>query len=212
MASRKLNDSPEGLIEMFTRHLPYEMDMLRVTYLMLSTPGAKLWFTEYVLNALIEAFCVHARNLFEFYSATNSLKEETVAAQHFTTNYQAFPDGLPGRIIGKLNAQITHLSYNREDDADRKIGSDDRKRIFGLLELEMERFAAHLREPYKSQWREDLKTGIKLDGSPLLVSAAGATNAVQSVILDVAASRPGESASPTLRIVFPTHGPTGPNR
>jgi hypothetical protein len=209
MPSRKLNDSPEGLMEMFERHLPYEIDMLRVTYLMLSTPGADLWLTKWIQNAVIESFCVHARNLIEFYKATNLPTEETVAAQHFTKDYRAFPLGVPGQIIGKMNAQITHLSYNREDDPARKIGHEDRKLIMNLLEREMERFASHLREPYKSKWREDLRVGIKLDAVAPAVSTASATNAIQIVTLDTG-GKPGP-VGPSVTISFPADGPTGPS-
>jgi hypothetical protein len=194
-------------MEMFERHLPYEIDMLRVTYLMLSTPGAPLWFTPNVLNALIESFCVHARNLIEFYIATNSLTDETVAAQHFTKDYKAFPNKLPRRIIGKLNSQITHLSYNREDDSGRKIGHEDRKVIMALLETEMERFATHLNEPYRSKWREDLKVGIKLGAMAQAASPASATNAIQVATLDIPPSGP---VGPSVTLHFPAEGPTGP--
>ena len=52
------------ILEFVREHLPYEIDMLRSTYLTLYQGGVD-WA---IRNALIESFCIHARNLLEFFS------------------------------------------------------------------------------------------------------------------------------------------------
>ena len=58
-----LKHSPEGLIEAFEHQLVYEVNMLRHARNFLRVPA---WSTE-LANAVIESFCVHARNLIEFF-------------------------------------------------------------------------------------------------------------------------------------------------
>ena len=58
-----LKHSPQGLMEAFEHHLVYEVNMLRHTFAFLHV---RAWSTE-LRNAIIETFCVHARNLVGFF-------------------------------------------------------------------------------------------------------------------------------------------------
>jgi hypothetical protein len=50
----KLNKSVEGFQEVINHHVPYEVRMMRQTYAMLADGSACLWFSQTVINALIE--------------------------------------------------------------------------------------------------------------------------------------------------------------
>jgi hypothetical protein len=59
------------LVEIFEKHLPYEIDMMRLIYREVEArangPAPKSLQEEAGRNALIEAFCVHVRSLIDFF-------------------------------------------------------------------------------------------------------------------------------------------------
>ena len=83
MSADKLNHSTEGMIQVIGHHIPYEVRMMRQTYAMLADGATCLWYSQTVLNALIESFAIHARSLIEFFSGDHSPSENTAAAKHF---------------------------------------------------------------------------------------------------------------------------------
>jgi hypothetical protein len=88
--------------EFFTDHLPYEINMLRVSFALLSTGVMGPALT----NVLIESFCVHARNLIEFFKNKDSCdfdpRDFAIAA------YQLEKRFLRDSILPKINNQISH--------------------------------------------------------------------------------------------------------
>lgn len=141
----------ERLIE---RHVPYEIIMLRACFDLLQVPQTDVLFG----NALIEAFCVHARNLIDFFSSTDPVSGSVPAARHFTDDfYRPFSSAKPkGELYGRLNKQIAHLDYGRTDDDNKHIDTVDRISLYRLLEDEISNFDRHVREPYRSAWRRGL--------------------------------------------------------
>ncbi len=151
MAGR-LNRNPGELREAFGEHVIYEIDMLRHTY-----PRAQRSTGNRADdNAFIEAFCIHARLLIEFFVSRKPPTDDKMAAQHFTTGqgYRAFSAGkLDRALVGRLHTQIAHLSYSRSAKIAEKIGPADRKALYDAIEAEIERWAPHLREPYATMMR-----------------------------------------------------------
>jgi hypothetical protein len=147
-----LKHSPEGLMEAFEHHLVYEINMFRHAYNFLRVPA---WSQE-MANALIESFCVHARNLIDFfseYSETPGQSRDYIGARHFCKDFQSWTKGGPtDDVKNRLNRQISHLTYDREAATNRKIGPDERNELVELIEREIEIFASHLREPYTARW------------------------------------------------------------
>jgi hypothetical protein len=138
-------------------HLNYEIWMLEET-------NQKHHDTDQVINnALIESFCVHARNLIEFFA------EE---ARHYTTqSYRPFCHISRKRlesIRGKINVQISHVKYQGRttNDAD-KITARERAEIINILAAEISEFKAHLLPKYGQSEIRDLR--------PLTVSISFAT-------------------------------------
>lgn len=146
-------------------HFPYELRMLAETYQRLKGlgPGA-------CRNVLIESFCVHARNLIEFYRGSG--KNDHMKAKYFTREgiyrpeYVGDPDGAIGRTLyAKLSQQVMHMSKGRTSDPAKKIGSKDRETIFEALRKETALFLARMDPP--------IPRAIRVGGSD-----ASATNAI----------------------------------
>jgi len=98
------------ILETQLKHVGYELDMLVYTFdkLLLVEPLVRRSFQAGQVNALIEAFCIHARNLHEFFqgSRADTLKANTFAVN----NFKPRPiDQERKTLIAKINRQISHL-------------------------------------------------------------------------------------------------------
>jgi hypothetical protein len=125
-------------------HLNYEIWMLQET-------NNKRHDDEVIKNALIESFCVHARNLFEFFA------EE---ARQYTQNYRPFSHITTSKLKGirtKLNVHVTHVQFQGRttNDAD-KINDRDRTEMLNILTDEIKGFKTHLRPQYSDVKIRDL--------------------------------------------------------
>jgi hypothetical protein len=156
--AQRLNHTREGKMLAFTDHIAYEIRMLHFTYQFLRL-DALAFFNPIMANALIESFCIHARNLLEFFEETTSESDEQICSCHFTEgDYKAFVDGeLDGTLRGKLHAQVAHLSYNRTKDDKDKIQPADRDVLVQFLSKEVGHFFRHLKSPYKESVPADLR-------------------------------------------------------
>jgi hypothetical protein len=177
--SKNLKHSPEGLKEAFGHHLFYEIDMLRATSACLASPS----FRQIVVNALIESFCIHARNLIEFFDQKSgtpgSAGSDYVGAKHFTTkDYVCWTGGEPSNELrARLNRQVSHLTYQRTVKNAEKIGPNERNELLTLIERELIHFQNHLRAPYDGVWRNERQPRRHLD---LPIPIQSATNHVTS--------------------------------
>ena len=111
-------------------HVYYELSMLRYTYgklleaekFIALDPTARQKAIPY-MNALIEAFCIHARNLYEFFQSTG--ESDTLKARKFADGfYRPLPSNTERkRIIKKIHKQIGHLSKKRTSVPAEQIGT-----------------------------------------------------------------------------------------
>jgi hypothetical protein len=116
-------------------HLVYEIDMLRETYQ--RCPKEETTITDDIIkNALIESFCVHARNLIELFEG----KDAKYNKKYSDSNYQPFStvhEDIIRNIENRLNGQISHLVYRGRDgrtiETSEKINDKDRAEIFNIL-------------------------------------------------------------------------------
>jgi hypothetical protein len=150
--ARDLTSSPASSSDelLLQRHLVYEIKMLQESY-------HRCWRAvtddadnneKIINNALIEAFCVHARNLIGFF------KDEKFMSC-CTTNYRAFtsmPKGKIKCIEDRLNMQISHLVYKGKNkrsilDMD-KVNGKDRYEILEILRSEIIEFKEKLSKRY----------------------------------------------------------------
>jgi hypothetical protein len=146
----KLNRGPDGVKLILSRHLPYEIFMLRHAFKRAneSQDGA------YDGLAFIEAFCIHARNLIDFYRDRGPQSENKAYACHFTKeSYAPFKNGGPdATLYGKLSEQVAHLSYGRTWNDAENISQSERSELLRLAELP--NFLLELKDVYKASFQQ----------------------------------------------------------
>src|SRR5271169_1231212 len=129
------------LREMLRAHVCYEVDMLISTFALLETGVPDQRF----INALIESFSVHARNLCDFFyqRTSNTRQSDAKSANFVVDSYVNFANGAPrSDLTDKFDKQIAHISYLRIGAA--KIDPADRREVFLALMAEIQNFARHL--------------------------------------------------------------------
>ena len=141
-------------------HVYYELSMLRYTYgklleaekFIALDPTARQKAIPY-MNALIEAFCIHARNLDEFFQSTG--ESDTLKARKFADGfYRPLPSNTERkRIIKKIHKQIGHLSKKRTSVPAEQIGTADRVKLFSILTAEADNFTRHLLPNLLAAWQ-----------------------------------------------------------
>lgn len=135
-----------SLDEFFTEHLPYEIGMMRASILALATRQLDGFET----NAFIETFCLHARNLIEFFKRKESCdfdpRDFTVAG--FKLHKRFIGDG----ALQRINRQISHLTKGRTADRAQKINGNERVEMLQAIEKEIDRFLQHLTPERRAMW------------------------------------------------------------
>jgi hypothetical protein len=138
--------------EVFDQHIAYEIAVFADTYRVL-TGGLAIHASEeadkIIGDALKVAFCIHGKTLMEFLSKSSG--GSYAASEDYADNYLPWKieHGTKAHALrGKLNNQLSHLTYDRTDlDAD-KIGDQDRKELVGLIHSELVRWIAAFKTPY----------------------------------------------------------------
>ena len=134
-------------------HLPYELNMLEAAFTFLHSPtyADRRRKDDVEKNMVIEVFWLHARNLIEFlaHRKTNDNKG-VVSAEDFTTG-RFYPHMKMKEMDELINAEITHLTYERKSSPEEKIGGYDMLRVKQTIDREIKRFEQALAE-YKSMW------------------------------------------------------------
>jgi hypothetical protein len=151
--------STEERKKIISIHLLYEIDMLRLSHHILHGGIPLPLLSQAVANLAIEGFCLHARNLVDFFADNRPLGSKDAVARHFTAEgYRPFKgnDVKKNGLYAKINKQIVHLTYDRTDDSRLKIGPKDREQLRGLIEDEIVEFSKWLRAPYDEVWSQAL--------------------------------------------------------
>jgi hypothetical protein len=177
--------------------LPYEIRMLRAIYQRLQC-GFDLQTTA---NLFIEGFALHARNLIDFFWDNKPLKSKNAVARHFTDKcYSPFNgvDPKTNGVYGKINKQIAHITYDRTDIDQNKLGIQDRKTLFEMIEGEIENFANHVRAPYKELWQKTTHppTVVPALGSDRFVYLTGQSGPLRATVTTVGTTSVSFSADP----------------
>jgi polyphosphate kinase len=144
-----------GIIETQLKHVGYELDMLVYTFdkLLLVERLVERSFQAGQVNALIEAFCVHARNLDEFFQGSG--RADTLKAQTFAdSRYKPRPNDKERKdIMRKINKQISHLTEQRTSVVEEKFGPADRAKLYSILIAEADNFTRHLQPDLRRAWK-----------------------------------------------------------
>jgi hypothetical protein len=138
----------------------YELNMLIRTHGLLIATGLE----RTVANALIESFCIHARNLDEFFQSSGGRRPDTLKASSFTTNYVPLRS-LPKALKTRINQQITHLSSGRTHNPHELVNQTDRHQMFIMLVSEAVHFGEHLKPEFRG-WKYCISFDQALDPQP----------------------------------------------
>jgi hypothetical protein len=183
------------LDEFLDEHLPYEVQMLRHTYHLLATgiavsPAEAQVVVEY---ALIESFCVHARNLIEFF---RHKKPCDFDLRWFAKDgYRvADKDFIGASVQKKLDEQMSHLTKGRTKVEKEKIDRAARKEIYDALEDEIDRLRSSLRPDSASKWKVAARPGrVDVSGPPSATGSVRTTQAQPSTLSIVHVSQDSEN-------------------
>jgi hypothetical protein len=136
--------------ELFERHFVYEVWMLIETRERLLGEAYTVLRDDVVVrNALIESFCVHARNLIRFFTD----KDHAKASSFVDVAYAPFANGaVASDLVHKLSDQIMHLGRKRTADPREKIDGRGREELFVKLGAEVANFLQHLKPEYRALW------------------------------------------------------------
>jgi|WetSurMetagenome_2_1015567.scaffolds.fasta_scaffold260979_2 hypothetical protein len=72
----------------------------------------RILFSQFTINILIESFCVHLRNMIEFFGNRN---KDRITYQYFISQRAkiTFPHNIKNEYNEKVNNLLSHLTFNR---------------------------------------------------------------------------------------------------
>jgi hypothetical protein len=111
-------------------HLPYELLMLRYAY----EPTGEDHY-QLAWNAYYESFALHARILFDFLTNKKDRGNINFVATDFVTGFTAKEDEEVRRLVNQnLNWQVFHFGKQRKSELEKKLGTEERKKIFDWID------------------------------------------------------------------------------
>lgn len=122
-------------------HVRYENDMFKYCYEKLTILKVEGFF----YNVFIEAFLLHARNLYTFfYIEKNNRNEDDILAEDYSINLKNFYSKRPNIDEFKdfktnWNKKLNHITYSRLDYIDGKKTWDWQK-LFNLIDKTVKAF------------------------------------------------------------------------
>jgi polyphosphate kinase len=136
------------------KHVGYELDMLIYTYdkLLLVQPLVRRAFQAGQVNALVEAFCLHARNLDEFFQGSG--RADTLNAKTFAdSRYRPRPnDQNRKELVSKISKHVSHLTEHRTSVAEETVGTADCAKLYSVLIADAENFTRHIQPHLRPAW------------------------------------------------------------
>ena len=150
-----------------TEHLPYEIDMLDLTYMLLHDPkSAELRRSHLLTNMAIECFWLHARNLIVFLRRKSPVADAGEAsASHFTAN-----EFVPLRNFkeeDEINTQVSHLKYERPSSHDLKLNTLRMENVYEAIHGALREWGQVLKVEYAGIWRQRSPVRVKFSSEPL---------------------------------------------
>jgi hypothetical protein len=96
---------------------------------------------ETLHDALLVGFCTHARNLLEFFfRMDNTDWNYAIALDYANAGYLPLKKiGNVDRLYSQLCAQINHLTYERTDEASKKVADNECREVVHIIYEEAKR-------------------------------------------------------------------------
>lgn len=118
------------------------IEMLRWTSDRLSRPSGGSPMHSYLVNALIDSFCMHARCLIAFYDKPQ--KQSDIVAEDFCPGFAAGENLCHSQVMMKLDQHIACMSSLRANAE--PVSPTDRRQLRGTIEGKHAKFHAELPE------------------------------------------------------------------
>ena len=136
--------------ELIGEHLSYEIKMLHETRKALRGEPVS---SQVIANALMESFCLHARNLNEFFLEV--IRPDTLKASDFATSDYRRPENHEDRraLFQKINKQVHHMTTERTSVPEDKIGPADREEMYSWVHAFLRHFAKYIRPELHRVWK-----------------------------------------------------------
>jgi hypothetical protein len=131
--------------ELLTEHIPYEIRMMRFAMFSLLENRQRCDLEQ---NALIEAFCLHARTLIEFFKDKYRFGPIDFTVPGFRLQKRFIGDS----ALARLNEQVAHLTERRRTKIAEKINVAEMQKMLRDIEAEIERFGRHLKPEHQTAW------------------------------------------------------------
>jgi hypothetical protein len=173
------------LVNIIRVNLPYEIDMLRYTYLWLveMDPASESSERKACRHALIESFCVHAHSLVDFFSDYARRPTDAIASEFTFSSFSPIDQTKePLKTLReKFNKQIVHLTKNRTTVEANKIEAiADGRQLLQLIEPVIVSFANNLTPEFRGFFKCNTKP-INVSTVPV-VPFGSATGTFQTVL------------------------------
>jgi hypothetical protein len=159
-----------SLDEFFTEHLAYEIGMMRDSIHALATRDK---LSEFEKNAFIETFCLHARNLIEFFKQKDPCDFDP---RDFTNGFELNKRFIGDGALPKINKQVSHLTKGRTEDPTQKIDGQELTDVHKAIEAEIERFAPHLKPEWRERWKVGPPQAFKWTGRMAITTTSSASH------------------------------------
>ena len=149
------------MIDMLDEHLPYEVAMMLCAHdSLFPTLTVASGFPS---NAVLESFCIHARNLFEFLTMKGGGGKNYAFAKAYVPAFDAFRDPRANTdkddLYKKICEQITHLSFARVKDVGKVRFDAEVPTTAKLLLPEIATFANALeQDEHRRAWERGVAT------------------------------------------------------
>lgn len=157
--------SNEQKLVLLVKHFHYEVVMMRATHVLLAGAPDQLTY-----NAFHEAFCIHARNLIEFFKNKHDCDPRWYTQPSFKLKKRFIADSALTKII----AQVAHLLIARANADDKKITIDETIEYRNAIEDELQRFL----DAMTPEYRDALPSfGV----NPIVVRGAGVPGSTNHV-------------------------------
>ena len=140
--------SEQEKIAYLEERISYELVMLNYTFMRLLTSSATTVNEQLELNAHLESFGVHARNLVAFLSGKSA--GEVRSAADYVADFEV-PGMRLQQTLVKLEKQILRVTTLRATDPQEKFNADDARELYAWIVPAILRFQDQLGPSYRAR-------------------------------------------------------------
>lgn len=143
--------SEQEKIAYLEERISYELVMLNYTFMRLLTSSATTANEQLELNAHLESFGVHARNLVAFLSGKSA--EDVRSAADYVADFEVPGNARLQQTLVKLEKQILRVTVLRATDPQEKFNADDARELYVWIVPAILKFQDQLGPSYRASFK-----------------------------------------------------------